>query len=63
MRWEHGKVTRHSLQQEQSCFRVVGSPLLDPDFYVDWPCQVLEWTVEMDKANPGFLDEVRGWNI
>jgi hypothetical protein len=63
MRWEHGKVTRHSLQQEQSCFRVVGSPLLDPDFYMDWPCQVLEWTVEMDKANPGFLDEVRGWNI
>lgn len=63
MKWEDSNVTRHSLQQEQSCFRVVGTPFLDPDFYVDSPCQVLEWTVEMDEANPGFLNEVRRWNI
>jgi len=51
--------TKHSYEDAKGCFRVGGSFFTNFEF--DRPCQVLEWTVEMDNANPNLLAQLRYW--
>lgn len=51
--------TKHRLEDINGCFRVEGSFFVD--FTIENPCQVLQWTWEMESANPGLLQSLREW--
>ena len=62
---EHGSTlqdTKHRLEGVQGCFRIRPNGSEWTDFTIERPCQVLEWTHEMEDANPDMLAKVRAWS-